>query len=150
MAGPRALRLSVLVHGQKQCPRRETAGGISFWGSGSPGESTLRSRFQPRNANLSKLLMKTKFTSWSYEKEHRIVVPLNDTAPEGTLRFYNLNETTVQLAEVILGAECSLPVQKIREVVRGSYPNVAVFQARLADGFFGIVPNEKTVVQVPC
>jgi hypothetical protein len=100
------------------------------------------------DANLSKLLMKTKFKSWSYEKEHRIIVPLTDTVTEGALRFYSLNETTVRLAEVILGAECSLPVQKIREVVRDPYPNVAVFQARLADGFFGIVPKEKTVLQI--
>jgi Protein of unknown function (DUF2971) len=101
------------------------------------------------DADLSKLLMKTKFKSWSYEKERRIIVPLTVTVTEGSLKFYSLNGT-VRLAEVILGVECSLPVQKIREVVQGIYPNVAVYQARLAGGFFGIVPNEETVVQMHC
>jgi len=101
------------------------------------------------DADLSKLLMKTKFKSWSYEKERRIIVSLIDTVIEGSLRFYSLNET-VRLAEVILGVECSLPVQKIREVVQGTYPNVAVYQARLAGGFFGIVPKEETVVRMDC
>jgi hypothetical protein len=52
----------------------------------------------------------------------------------------------LKLSEVILGERCKETVDDVRSsLVYKKHPNVAVFQARSAFGFFKMVPDEKTI-----
>lgn len=94
--------------------------------------------------NLQALLRCTKFSSWSYEEEQRVFVPLSDAKKLGDLHFYPFG-SDFQLAEVILGPRCSLPHDAVRALVNRLHPNVTTISSRLADGHFAVVPRESTV-----
>lgn len=96
------------------------------------------------NAALADTILRTKFESWKYEKEKRILVPLSTAMQEGRLYFVSFDDE-LALAEVILGPLCSLNVEEVRRVVGKQYQGVATFQARLASNTFHIVPRENTV-----
>jgi hypothetical protein len=95
---------------------------------------------------LKRKLMCTKFDHWKYEEEIRLFVPLDDTKlrKEAHLHFYPFNSDLV-LREVILGPQCSMPLDGVRRLVDASYAGVTVIKARLAVGSFNVVPTEKTV-----
>lgn len=101
---------------------------------------------QPLNINekLQKLLLCTKYRHWRYEEERRLFVKLEDAQREGRLYFLPMSED-LQLAEVILGPQCDLPLEKVRELVGSKHPAVITFQSRLAFKFFSVVPKESTV-----
>lgn len=94
--------------------------------------------------NLQALLRRTKFSSWSYEEEQRVFVPLSDAKKLGNLHFYPFGPD-LQLAEVILGQRCSLPLDSVKALVNRLHPNVTTISSRLADGHFAVVPRESTV-----
>lgn len=95
---------------------------------------------------MKKKLLCTKFEHWKYEEEIRLFVPLNDTKvrKEAHLHFYPFNNDLV-LREVILGPQCSIPLDGVRELVDATYSGVTAIKARLAVGSFDVVPMEKTV-----
>lgn len=94
--------------------------------------------------DFQQLLLNTKYRHWDYEREHRRFVSLEDARAEGRLHFVPFSPE-LELAEVILGPECVLKLDQVRELVRSRYQAVAVFKARLAFKFFHIVPQENTV-----
>ena len=96
------------------------------------------------DSDLSDRLVKTKFKSWAYEEEWRALVLLSDSIFEGGLYFYPI-QTSLELREVILGPLCTLPVDAVRELTAARHNKAKIFGARLASGFFGIVPNEDTL-----
>ncbi|UGX93384.1 DUF2971 domain-containing protein [Bradyrhizobium barranii subsp. barranii] len=96
---------------------------------------------------LAGLLLTTKFSSWSYEREWRVILPLQDTVEEERLRFYPIGEH-IRLAEVIIGETCSIPWEQVRAVVKKHHPDASVIKARLAHFSFNVVPEEKTVEYV--
>lgn len=69
---------------------------------------------------------------------------VTQTADEGNLSFFYC-DSALRLAEVILGLESSISVERLRELVNEKHPNVNVFGTRPADKWFWIVPNEKTL-----
>ena len=86
-----------------------------------------------------------KFRSWDYEKESRVLIPLEDYASkEGDLHFVRFNGD-IQLAEVIIGPLCSITSGRIRKVVNKLQEGVVTFKARLAHKSYNIVPMESTV-----
>ena len=93
-----------------------------------------------------KLLFTVKAQDWSYEEEVRYRVELHETIERKGRRFFKF-DGTLKLSEVILGERCKkTTVEDVRSLlVREKYPNVAVFQARSAFGFFKMVPDEKTI-----
>ena len=93
---------------------------------------------------LSDLMLHTKFESWRYESEWRILVDLAETMPESDLYFYNF-EPRFRLAEVILGSFCNLSVTDMRELLAADHPDAVTIKARMAFKFFKIVPKESTV-----
>lgn len=93
---------------------------------------------------LQRLLRCTKYRRWEYEREYRRFVPLKSAISEGRLHFFPFG-AELELAEVILGPECVLPLQQVRHLVQAKYPNAVVFKARLAFKFFHIVPQESTI-----
>lgn len=94
--------------------------------------------------DLQKLLACTKYGHWKYECEYRRFVPLEKALPEGRLHFVRFGPE-LELAEVILGPECVLALDRVRELVKPCYPTAAVYKARLAFKFFHIVPQESTI-----
>ena len=89
-------------------------------------------------------MLHTKFESWRYESEWRILVDLAETMPESDLYFYNF-EPRFRLAEVILGSFCNLSVTDMRELLAAHHPDAVTIKARMAFKFFKIVPKESTV-----
>jgi hypothetical protein len=90
-------------------------------------------------------LLLTKFDSWRYEREYRLFAGLDHCERQGDLYFYPLKGEALKLREVILGLNCTLPLEKIREIVNIHYPDVVTIKARMADSYFRIEPDEETV-----
>ncbi len=109
-----------------------------------PAESPLPVEI---DQELAGLLMTTKFSSWSYEREWRVILSLQDTIEEKSLRFYPVGKL-IRLAEVIIGDTCSIPWEQVRAVVKKHHPDASVIRARLADLSFNVVPREETVAYV--
>jgi hypothetical protein len=96
---------------------------------------------------LAERLLTTKFSSWSYEREWRVILSLTDTIEENRLQFYPIGDR-IRLAEVIIGQTCSIPWEQVRAVVRKHHPDASVIKARLAQDSFNVVPQEDTVAYV--
>jgi hypothetical protein len=92
----------------------------------------------------------TKYASWAYERERRIVVELAKaerevvTGASRTLLFEKFG-SDVRLREVIVGPLCSEDVATLRDKVNSLHTKVTTFKARLADKFFSVVPDKLTV-----
>ncbi|MFD1982598.1 hypothetical protein ACFSOZ_07885 [Mesorhizobium newzealandense] len=93
---------------------------------------------------LRKKLSRTKSDHWKYESEARIVFSLDSAIKEGGLYFKPFGPD-LELAEVILGPFCELPLSGIRHLVSSLHPGVATFRARLAWKSFSVVPVEGTI-----
>jgi hypothetical protein len=94
--------------------------------------------------DLEKQLKFTKAHDWIYEQEIRRFVKLNETTESNGLHFFPFDDS-LKLAEVIIGPHCTLQREPVREQVRRRYRDVAVYNARLAYGYFSIVPTESTI-----
>jgi hypothetical protein len=84
------------------------------------------------------ILLKTKFESWSYEREKRVLVPLEAAMKKGNMYFVDFDEEIV-LKEVIFGALCNKDHKIMRKIVDSIYDDVSVFKARLADRSFNVI-----------
>ncbi len=93
---------------------------------------------------LQKLLLCTKYQHWRYEEEWRAFVKLKDAKREGQLYFCPIDEH-LQLAEVILGPQCDLSIDVVRELTKARHPDAITFESRLAFRSFNVVPRESTV-----
>jgi hypothetical protein len=91
---------------------------------------------------LLQMLLYTKFESWKYEAEWRVLKKLAYLTPEGSLHFCLL-DGDIRLREVILGAECTTSCLRMRELVPNFHRDVNVIQGMLDFGDFKIVPDEK-------
>lgn len=90
------------------------------------------------------LLRRTKFAHWDYEGEQRLFVELGQSTQEGSLFFWNFDEDLV-LAEVVLGPDCHLPLDRVRGFVDALYANAVTFKGRPGVKRFEVVRNEATV-----
>ena len=104
-------------------------------------EETLPSEI---NEDLQALLRCTKYQHWRYEEEWRMFVPLKHAKAEGRLHFCSFNQD-LQLAEVILGPQCDLPLDEVNNLTSVRHPKAVTYGARLALKFFSVVPKESTV-----
>jgi hypothetical protein len=105
------------------------------------GDSGDTSQLGPQDKQL---LLYTKYKHWEYEEEFRSFVPLKDSIKEGRLHFHPFDKD-LKLVEVILGHQCDLSLDAVRDLTQRHYQNVTTFKARLAFKSFDVVPNEKTV-----
>jgi hypothetical protein len=95
------------------------------------------------DTNLREQLIVTKFKSWSYEQERRVLINLSETQQEGDLRFFGFT-SWLRLREVVLGALCTHAVEEVRALTKKYCPDAYTYGARLGGGLFGIVPREKS------
>ncbi len=93
---------------------------------------------------LQMLLRRTKYHHWKYEKEIRVFVRLHEVDADGDLYFRSFCEE-FDLTEVILGPECTLPLDETRQLVQSLFPRAVTFKARLAFKSFKVVPQKRTV-----
>lgn len=113
-------------------------------------------RYQPQRTafpaavvpDLVDQFLGTKYASWAYERERRIVVELakaeRETMEDRDL-FFEKFGSEVRLREVIVGPLCKEDVAALRAKVNSLHSDVTTFKARLADKFFSVVPDEPTV-----
>jgi hypothetical protein len=97
---------------------------------------------------ILEMLLYTKFESWRYEREWRILLELEETASEGPLSFFSFSDR-VKLTEVVLGADCTLSIGAVRKLLSIHHPKASSVGTRLAFGSFAIVPSETTIVEIP-
>ena len=90
-------------------------------------------------ANVSKLL-RTKFFDWKYENEWRIFVGLDHSTQESGMYFMDFVPSLV-LSDVILGTRCSIPRERIIDLLRDTRQDVIVRQARMAFQSFKVVEH---------
>lgn len=82
-------------------------------------------------------LCRAKSKEWSYERELRIMVNLDDATAEGALYFWPF-ACGLHLAEVILGPRCDRSLTEVKAIA--NLPTTAVvFRARLARREFKVV-----------
>lgn len=94
---------------------------------------------------LQNVLLYTKSHHWKYEEEHRMQVPLAEAIQEGNLHFWPFGKD-IGLAEVILGHNCNLSLEKVRSLASNHFPRVNTFRARLAFKSFTVVPKLSTIL----
>lgn len=86
-------------------------------------------------------LLRTKFSDWKYENEMRIFVDLDHNTVESGRYFYSFSDN-LTLREVILGPQCELPIDGIRNMVKEFKPAVKVIKARIAFSRFEVRVNK--------
>ena len=94
---------------------------------------------------LAEVLICTKYESWRYEQEWRILCDLTNVDKEGGLYFMPFSES-FKLVEVILGSLCDFNLPNTRSLVHSSQRGVMTYKARLANRSFRIIPRGSSVV----
>ena len=84
-------------------------------------------------------LLTTKYSHWSYEREARCFLQLEDLDKE-TGHYFASMEPDYSLTDVIVGAGSSIARAEIRQAL-GDGQTVNVFKARLAFKSFQVVEN---------
>ena len=85
-------------------------------------------------------VIRTKFSDWAYEDEHRMFINLDEASAEAGFHFVDFSEKLV-LQEVVVGLNCTLPVARIRQLLKDNLSNVKVKKARLALRDFKVVED---------
>lgn len=89
-------------------------------------------------------LMCSKYNAWSYEKEVRMFVGLEESDEEDGLFFYRFGpELTLQ--EVILGPRCTTTASEVGSALGDGARSVRVAKARLAFNSFRVVADQRSV-----
>ena len=102
-------------------------------------------QFGLSNDDIRKILL-TKFVDWKYERERRILLPLEGSGPDDKgLYFQPFNKQFV-LREVLLGDRCTLKAKDIVPLIGKPEQSVSVRKIRSGFGEFrmeyqGLVPE---------
>jgi hypothetical protein len=91
---------------------------------------------------LRKLLLTTKFEDWKYEKERRLILPLQGLKKEGD-RFFKCFDDQLKLVEVIAGPRCCVKWKpRIEDAIKTSPTTPRLTKARLAFMGFEVVTQK--------
>jgi hypothetical protein len=91
---------------------------------------------------LRKLLLTTKFKDWEYERERRLVLPLEGLKKEEG-RFFKCFDDRLKLVAVIAGPRCCVKWKtRLEGVVKKSLVRPKLIKARLAFMGFEVVPQK--------
>lgn len=83
-------------------------------------------------------ILSTKFSDWQYENEWRFFVELSEAKLESGLYFEEFSES-LKLIEVILGAKCELPIEKVQSLINAMGLTAKVIKAKIARDEFKVV-----------
>jgi len=101
------------------------------------GQSLDAHRIEP---DLISAAIRYKFKEWSYEREYRGIVPLDEKDKSGHY-FVSLNDDFV-LREVIIGARCNRTPNGFKDMLLPYANSVKVTKSRLAFQSFKVVRNK--------
>jgi len=87
-------------------------------------------------------LLYTKYSHWAYEEEVRVFVELDRRTIEGDSYFYPFSND-LHLSHVVLGPLCSVPIERVRDLVARTCGGVFVDKGRLAFKSFRVVQDER-------
>ena len=90
----------------------------------------------------TKGLWLTKFESWRYEEEIRVICLKHECEKEGKLFFKNCNAEELQIQGLILGPLCNLSIDKIDKALPAG-KEIDVIKSRLAFRSFNIVRQQE-------
>lgn len=83
-------------------------------------------------------ILSTKFSDWQYENEWRFFVELSEAKLESGLYFEEFSES-LKLTEVILGAKCELPIEKVQSLINAMGLTAKVIKAKIARDEFKVI-----------
>jgi len=89
---------------------------------------------------LERQLLYTKYEHWSYERELRMSLLPAQLPSEGSLRFCPFS-SSLALREVILGDQCPLALDAVRELASSICTLPVTYRARLAGKSYSVVPD---------
>ena len=95
---------------------------------------------KPDEATIQRILS-TKFTDWQYESEWRFFIELSEAKLEGGLYFEDFSDS-LKLTEVILGAKCELPKEKLQGLIDDLGLTANVIKAKIALDEFKVVIDD--------
>lgn len=96
------------------------------------------------DAAFAERFMTTKYDAWSYEKERRLYVGLEECDPKSGMYFYNFGPS-LTLKEIILGPRCETTLAEARKIAARFGEGIVAYRARLAFNTFDVVPNLNTL-----
>jgi hypothetical protein len=91
-------------------------------------------------------LFNLKYEGWKYEKEVRVLVPLEEQHPSG---FYFTDfKGNMSLKEVILGPRCTVSLDEIKKHLYGYNERLDVFKSRIAFTKYEVVKDKSVAAYV--
>ncbi len=87
-------------------------------------------------------LLRTKYVHWSYEKEWRMFVSLDEATKEKGLYFYPFDKF-LKLKEVIVGPLCETPIEQIEKLTSEMKDSIRIIKARLGFKRFEVVIDQR-------
>lgn len=97
-------------------------------------------RAKPDEEMIQRILS-TKFSDWEYEKEWCLFVELSQATLESGLYFEEFSDC-LKLTEVILGAKCELPIEKVQSLIDAMGLTAKVIKAKIALDEFKVVVDD--------
>lgn len=94
---------------------------------------------------IIRTVVTTKFKEWEYEREWRLLLPLEAPDRETGLYYFDFTPD-FELREIILGARCDRPMSLIRKQVYGNTGEIAMKRVRPAFKSFNMVRQTKEKV----
>jgi len=85
-------------------------------------------------------LIRTKFTEWQYENEHRMYAELAKSEQNAKLSFTKFSEDLI-LREVVLGMNCVKPIEEVRTLVNSKTSKIKVIKAGMARRKFKVIED---------
>lgn len=73
----------------------------------------------------------TKFADWKYEKEYRMIVPLEGNTPKPSTLLFFPYSSTMELKQVIIGPRSIVTIEDVEDALNDN-TGVEIFQSRLA------------------
>jgi hypothetical protein len=91
------------------------------------------------NSDKQQRLLTTKFSHWSYEKEHRVIIDLQPATLNSRQLYFEKFSESIVLKEVIIGCESSVTQNEVVDICKAGNQKVKVYNARAAFRDFKIV-----------
>lgn len=99
----------------------------------------MRKEFGGLEESYFRKLFNFKYEGWEYEKEIRVLVPLEERHPSG---FYFTDfQGNMSLKEVILGPRCTATIDDVKNHLYGFSEKITVFNSRIAFTKYEVIKN---------
>jgi hypothetical protein len=87
-------------------------------------------------------ILETKFDSWRFEKERRVLIRLTSEQKHGSFYFADFSER-IQPRTMILGARCAARWKEIQAAIAEYSPAITLTRAMLSPHFFEMIEDPR-------